>query len=357
MIGLRFLLGLFSARVLVALLGAVALLAIADLAETSRQLADQPDRLRLVLTVYGNLAPSLALQALPVALLLGVLLAVTDLARSGELVALRAAGAGPLRLILPALLLAGALCGAGILIADHVAPPGVARATQIQMESLGRMRSAWSPFHGERRWFAAEGGGLYHVAEVGDGGRILSEVTRYDHDDGRFTGLSKSARLVHDGDGWRAEDPRSWTFVPEDGEVLRLAPAFPQNIEAPAHFAGVAAHPEALPRRALAEATALRRAQGQPTLPFELEAQARWTFPLLGLGLTLLALGLALTVRLPATHVEAAAQAIGIAFVAWTVLALCRALGLAGMVAPAVAALLPVILPAGLGVALLVWRR
>ncbi len=355
MISWRMLTVTFATRMIFSLVGAVLLLAMADLAEMSRQLPGQENPLGLVLAVYGNLALSLALQALPIAVLLGILLSITDLARSGELLALRASGAGSLRLASPALLLALALAACGMLVADSLAPRGVKKATIIQMETLGRMRSAWSHFHVEHKWFAADGGGLYNVEEVDEEGRRLTGLWRYEHDGGRLTSVAHAGELAHDGLGWTGTSTIAWTFDPKDPTVLGVDDKLSVP-EEPAHFAGVAAHPEALTRLELRKAMELRRAQGQPIVPFALEAQARWTMPLLGLGLALLALGLGLA-RPPGTHVEAAAKAIAVAFAAWTLLSICRAMGLSGMISPGLAAFLPVILPAAVGAGLLVRGR
>ncbi|MFW5878418.1 MAG: LptF/LptG family permease [Myxococcota bacterium] len=352
----RLLAATYLSRILLALVGAVALLAVADMAETSRQLADHDEPLRLLLVIYGNLLPSLALQALPVAVLLGLLLAVTDLSRGRELLALHAAGAGSLRIALPALIIAVVLTGSGILIADRLAPPGVATATRVQMEELGRMRSSWSPFHGEHHWFRADGGGLYYVGEASENGKRLRKLRRYDHRDGRVTSLADVDELVWDGAGWQIEgEARVWRLEPEDGSRLRLHGNLPR-VEGPKRFARIRAHPEALSSSELEQAIELQRVQGRPTLPFELEAYGRWTMPLLCLALSLMALGLGLR-RPPSTPVEASATAIAIAFGTWTLLAVCRAMGHAGMLSPAPSAFVPVLVPALAGLALLIVRR
>ena len=235
----RMLLAVFASRIALALVGAVALLAMADMAETSRQLAEQDDPLRLLLIVYGNLLPSLTLQALPIAVLLGVLLALTDLARSRELLALRAAGASASRLALPALSIAALLAMVGLMIADHVAPVGVARATRVQMEELGRMRASWSPFHSRHSWFASGSGGLYNVGEVSSEGATLAEVWRYEHRGGRMTEISFTESVVHDGDDWSTSGLlRVWSLDPDDGKVVRLHREL-APIDSPARFAGV----------------------------------------------------------------------------------------------------------------------
>ncbi len=356
MIGWVSLTKLFGSRILLTLAGGTALLIMADLAEVSRQLAEQDNPLRTIVEVYGNLLPSLTLQALPVGVLLGVLLAITDLVRSRELLAWRAAGAGAAHLAAPALVISFVLSGVGLFVADQMAPLGVKRATDIQMRELGRMRSAWSPFHREHRWVVARDGGLYNVETITDGGRHLEGLTRYEYADGRLTAVTYVDEMEHDGKEWEPVSTTSWRFDPHDTGRIFVDTEPLRIPEKPSHFSGVDAHPEALTGSALQDAIALRKAQGQPALPFEMEARTRWTMPLMGLALAVLALGLGLVKRPPATHVEAAAVAIGIAFIAWTLLAICRALGLAGMISPTLAAFLPVVLPAAVGV-LLLWER
>ncbi len=354
MICWKMLLKVFGQRILLSLLAATLLLAMADMAEISQQLVEREDSLRLLLEIYTNLAPSLALQALPVAVLLGVFFSITDLARSRELLAFRAAGASSMLLAAPALVVSALLAGAALLLAEHVAPQGVERSTRLQMEELGRMRSAWSPFHRQERWFAAGGDGLYHAQLVREEGRQLTGLWRYDHFEGRLTGITHVDEVEHDGSRWVFGNITSWSLESDDALVM-LHSEIPE-LEDPSHFAGVGAHPEALTRQELRQAASLRKARGQPTLPFELEAQTRWTMPLLGLALTLVALGMGLRWP-PHTHVDAAARAIAVAFCVWTLLAVCRAMGLSGMLSPSIAAFLPVVGPAMLGLGLLGFRR
>ncbi|MDF1562241.1 MAG: LptF/LptG family permease [Deltaproteobacteria bacterium] len=357
MITFRHLFSGFLSRVALSLLAVVALLAVGDFAELASSILGRDDALALTLTIYGHKLPGIILQGLPIATLLGLLLTLADLERSRELLALEAAGSPPWRIAAPALVLALLVSGGGILLARDLAPTGQQAVVQLETRTLGRWTWTWTLFHKPRTFFKGSGGEIYEVQSVKAEGRHLEEVARYDASDGRLTRLARADRLRHVDGAWVATGARVWKLDPARPELLEAEEGgFPIG-PGPDHFQGVPGQPSELSVADLDRAIAYREAQGRPTLPLRLERHDRSARPMLTFGLSLLALGLGLGPRTPTSQVEAAGWSVVIAVGGWTLLATLRAMGLAGMLSPALTAWLPVLLPAALGAALFGFRR
>ncbi len=351
----RYLLRAYAARILGALLGAWVLLLVADLTDLGSALARRPEGLRLVLELYAKKTPWLLLQALPLAALLGVTLTVAAWARSRELVALRAAGAGPLRLALPALVLLAALSGGAAIAAAGPVPHLMKAVVHIQTRKLQRFTYAWTLAHKPRHWLVAPDGALLHVERVLDSGRRLEGLARLDFDGGHLRRLATAPRLEWDGARWTGPEGSVWTFT--DLERVRFEHGALALALDPRYFGGIPGLPEELTTAELDAAVALYAQQGRDTVALRVERASRPAMAFLPLAAGLLALGLCLGVRSPASPLEAAMGAVLTALVVWTALALARAAGLAGMVAPGVSAWTADLLAGVAGLALLLVGR
>lgn len=349
----RMLLRAFGARILAALVAALGLLVLADLTDLGPQLAAHTHPVLLGIDLYLHKAPGMALQALPLALLFGVLVTVSSLARSGELLALRGAGAGPLRIAGPAIVISAVLSGIAFWAASGPIPHLERKVTEIDVRNLGRWNYTWTIFHVRPRWYAGHHGTLYHVSRIEDGGRTLVDVTRYDASGDRFTRLATADRLTFEDGAWHGEGVRVWRFGKSPRKVSLTTGPMPISVT-PEVFAGLPGEPRELTSDELDRAIALRRRQGRPVTAMTVERQSRRAMPLLGTALVLLALGLTLRVRTPRSVVEIAVVGVAVAFAGWTLVALGRALGLSGMLSPGLAAWIPVALPGAGGLALLV---
>ena len=336
-----------GARVALALAGAAALLLVGDLAEMAPHLARHPKGWGLAFELYRYKLPGLVFQALPLAVLFGLLLTVADLARSRELDALRAAGAGPFFVAAPLLSLTALLVAVAIAAGVNLVPNAQRTATRISVGALGRYTYTWTVFHKRRRWYATPEGVLYHIGQIDQGGERLHDLSRFEFGSGRFVSHGAAQTGHFDGEQWLLEDAATWRFGPDDETTVALGP-FPLEV-APETFGGVLGQPEELNGRDLDAAIALRERQGRSTLRLELERHNRTAMPSLAFAMALLALGLSLGRSPPRTTVLAAGLGIGVAFGAWALLALFQALGMAGLVAPLHAAWAPVLLLGGAG--------
>ena len=173
----------------------------------------------LVFNYFTYFVPGALVLTLPFAAMIAAVLAVTLLARHGELTALKASGMSARRICLPIIFLTVLLCGALHLIDDRIAPETNRRAQSVKDLIQGRSPRTygWSP---GGRWTFGSDGRLYHY-------RL------FDPKDQRFQGLSvfrvdlAAARLLEqwfcvsarwNGHAWEAE--KGWyRAFPEPGST------------------------------------------------------------------------------------------------------------------------------------------
>ena len=173
----------------------------------------------LVFNYFAYFMPGALVLTLPFAVMIAAVLAVTLLARHGELTALKASGMSARRICLPIILITVSLCGGLHLIDDRIAPETNRRAQAVKDVIQGRTPRTygWSP---AGRWTFGGDGRLYHY-------RL------FDPQELRFQGLSvfrvdlAAARVLEqwfcasakwDGRAWVAEKGWYRTF-PEPGSV------------------------------------------------------------------------------------------------------------------------------------------
>jgi len=363
---------IYARRGLLALLAAVMLLGVGDFAELASSILGRADALAVTLLLYQAKFPTLLLQAMPLAILFGVLLGLAELQSNHELLALRAAGASDLRLALPAITLALIFGLVGGSLGGRLAPEGMRKAVSLQTRTLGRWTWTWTLFHKPRSFFLGREGEIYQVEEVQDAGRSLNGVTRYEFHDGRLADLYQSEKIEFVDGAWVSELGQHWRFAANGSathkasrdqaeEILSDASVGPPLYELaalplalrPEHFGGVLGQPDELSDAELAAALLAQKVAGRKTIALELERSDRGARPLFTLAVTLLALGLALRIRTPRSSVGAASLGIGVAFLSWILLAVFRALGLAALLSPAMAAFLPPLILGGTGALLL----
>jgi LPS export ABC transporter permease LptG/LPS export ABC transporter permease LptF len=146
----------------------------------------------LVLSYYQYFAPGVLPIVLPISCLVGAIVTFTLLARTSELVAIKASGVSMRRATLPVLLLTTFLCGLLFLVQDRIAPASNRKAQETRdliMKRAPRTHrvtatGAWT--------FGSQGSTLYHY-------RL------YDPDSEEFQGLSA---LTLDRERWRIVEHR-----------------------------------------------------------------------------------------------------------------------------------------------------
>ena len=130
----------------------------------------------LILEYFAFFIPGALVLTLPFAAMIASVLAVTVMARQGEVTALKASGMSARRICLPIFVLTLVLCGLLHLIDDRLSPETNRRAQAVKDKIEGRTPRTygWSP---GGRWTFGVDGRLYHY-------RLFDSVEQ------RFQGLS-----------------------------------------------------------------------------------------------------------------------------------------------------------------------
>lgn len=278
--------GKWSAIALVAIL---LLLQFVDLLERSEQFVARgmgpADMGRYALLRFAPLAQ----QALPVAALVGAMVAFSSLGRSREMTAIRAAGLSQWRIMTMALPVPIALSLAIMLLAEGATPPSQLRLAAWWEATEPRRDESGS----EPRWFRI-GGEVARAAAAGRDGRRLARVEILRRHDGRLVERLHATAAQFGPQGWTLEGATRQRIV-EGAPTIEVAPrlAWPTPLR-PADVAALFASPSAMPstaaaRRSLSELAPVNRGAA----PFATRLHRTAAEPLAPLVMLLLALPLA----------------------------------------------------------------
>ncbi|GAN60809.1 LptF/LptG family permease [Acetobacter cibinongensis] len=198
---LRYLSGALLSRVLLCGAVLVGLLEILALLEQTTPILQRHLGLHGILTYAGMRLPFLLAGALPLSLLIGALVMLTQMTLGSETAILQASGLSITRLykhLIPATLLVGVM---GVVLDDQVTP----RSEQALAAWWNRTDP--SPENGHSFWFH-EGQEVTRVAYVADGGNMLSGLDIYSRDqNGLLQDVIHAARADYTrANGWILHD-------------------------------------------------------------------------------------------------------------------------------------------------------
>lgn len=333
------------------LLGVVALIAMIDLTETTSRFGDVPGfTVPRALIIVALHVPPLLEQVLPFAVLLASMIVLVRLNRRYELVVARSVGVSAWQFLAP---VASASLLVGIVSLFTLNP--LAAATLRWEEALtAEMFGASAPAGEDRVWLRQAGeDGRYVIAAQSalPGGRGLRGVTFYEIDARGAMASRIDAPLARLNDGAWVLNAATRTRAGAPPEsVLRLTiptPIIPQTVAQRATAPEATAFP-ALPAR-IDELSRL----GLPTAPFSMQLHSLLTRPVLFVAMTLIAGTVSLRFARFGQARTVVLGGLGAAFALYVATVLVRAFGSAGMVAPVVAAWMPVLAALLLGTAIL----
>lgn len=286
----------------------------------------------------------LAVLLLPLALVVGIGLAHAYLSRGLEMRALAAAGIGAMRM-LPALLLCGLLTvAASAVLSEWVVPAAMRRQLQLDRR-LGWTDRAWR-FFMNRQWFLGEQGKIFRVSGRSRNGTSLRRAELFVLDEHFHIVERVVAERVHYRRGrWRAQRVRRWRFSGGKVETLPVvngvALDWPEN---PERFRPLWGRPQQKSLAELYETSRLLEERGARATSYRLEMHLRFTFPLLGVLLVLLAFPFQ-TLPFRRRSVSGALfEAVILVMGTWLVVATCTAAVGGGLLEPWLGAWLPVML-------------
>lgn len=242
-------------------------------------------------------------QLVPVAVVLGLVVATTQLARSGELLGLLALGTSPRRVGAPFVAVALVATGASVLGAEQVLPPLARLEARLRAHATRRVDARTRAYRDAPRWFRVGEAILYLPRAGGDDDDCFRGATVYLRRQGRLQAVHVAEALARGGAGACSSGPAPAdpaASPPADGWRLRGAQGYAARpgtfVEAP-QLGGL---PRELHRthgppgeHGGAELRALirrREAAGLASRGHRLEAQHRRAQPALGLCWVALAL-------------------------------------------------------------------
>ncbi len=246
----RYVARLFAGRFVVALVGFAGVVELLDLLENATDMAARGDGgLGAVATYAGFRLPLIVLQLVPIAALVGALLALARLGSSFEVVAAKAAGRSYYRLLAGLMPVALVIALGHFALGELVAPPAD-RALRVWLE-----RTAEPDDDQDRVWVRLKDG-IVSFAGVAPDGAWLNAPLVIERDASGAVIARTDARAAEHAAGWVLHDA---VRVTADGDVTRAARLAWPTSAVPDDFAGLAQPAEAYGLAELAELIAATR--------------------------------------------------------------------------------------------------
>ncbi len=330
----------YVSRKFLALLGLVlaALAAAAFLITFFERLGDALERSKppgLVLRYAAARLPELLAFLLPAAVLAAALLALGVLTRTNEAAAMRSCGVSAYRTALPVLVLAAAAGGLAFLVQERVVPAAHARSEAARSAILDLAPRRYSYLN--RHWVLGRSGDrVFHFDYFEPGSATFSRLSVYDLDAVRWTLLRRSfaERASFEGDALQASGGWTRAFDPGDG------PRFSRTVESRIDAAGEKSaflepwkEPQQMTFGELRRAAAEVRGLGFPASRLRTALALRTALPFASLVMALLAVPFGFRMGRKGT-LAGLGLGVALAMAYWGVFALCRGLGVAGVLTP-----------------------
>ncbi|MBD3335286.1 MAG: LPS export ABC transporter permease LptG [Candidatus Eisenbacteria bacterium] len=318
----------------------IGIFVIVDLFEKIDVFVDHQTPLPLIVQYYGLGLPLVIVQVIPVAVLLGAILALGQLKKWGELTAMQICGVTPLRIISPLLAAGAVLSVAGLILGEQVTP-----ATTRMQEELydDRIRERRNPNEASRSdlVFLGRGGRIYLAKSYHAPTRTLRRVSVQHPRRGE---QELEWRLDAQTGSWRDGE---WVFY--EGFVRRFAgqeetgTAFHRYVdtrllEQPEDFARPQGDPLYMSRETLRRYIRRLREGGGRVLKYEVDYHIRGSFPFSSLVMALLGSVLSLRSRRGSSVALGVGISLFLGFAYFAFIRLGQALGYHGTLPPAMAA-------------------
>ncbi len=287
-----------------------------------------------IFAYFAFKVPFIITQGLPVATLLGTLIALGILKRNHELIAMEASGIHRITYIKPIIFTALLFSLAHFLFAESVARTLNQYSEAIWQENVVE-RGRPASFSHENVWYHGKGT-IYQIRIYDPTAHLMEKVTLYFMDDHfQLKGRIDARRISWTGSGWVAEDGLELIFTEEGTKQNIFSRKELLLHETPKDFSSLETMPEELNWVQLHRYTRKIQGEGFNALPYEVELHMRVAFPLTTFIFTLLALGIALRHRIQGGVPANIVVALLIALVYLAVLHMGSGLATAGVLSPA----------------------
>jgi lipopolysaccharide export system permease protein len=219
--------------------------------------------------------PGLAYELLPIAALLGALLALGSLAERGELAVVRAAGVSKGRLI-RSVMKAGLLLTLGAALVGEVVYPGSERLSRSQRSAAIEDRVGSVTKHG---FWARDGRSFVNIKGLAEHDRYRN-IDIFEFDDGRELRVASHAEEARYIDGqWQLLELTQTRFEPDGVTTLKLPKASWSSVLDPELIGMVALKPEILSIYELARYVRFGKENGQNVQRWEHALWTKLTYP------------------------------------------------------------------------------
>jgi lipopolysaccharide export system permease protein len=347
--------------VLYLLLGLVTFMGIylvVDLFEKIDIFVDHKASATLILTYYLYNLPVIAIQVLPVAMLLGAILSFGQMRKLNEITAMQSCGCSPLRITLPLLVLALAITLGAYVVSEEVVPGSYERQQETLDVKIKKKRPS-RKLGRSKIHYMGRGGRVYVAKQFQPNPPIMIDVSvqQFRAEDGKqrlHRRVDASRARWQDG-AWQMENG----FLRLFAAGTEVATEFHKYMdsryeEEPDEFARPESDPFHMNRRDLRDYIRRIREGGAQVHQYEVDYHLRAAFPLANLIMVLL--GTCLSLRIVRGTVALGfGISISLGFAYYGFLRVGQALGYTGQVPPLLAAWLGNIVFGG-GGGFLFWR-
>jgi len=306
--------------------------------------------LSLALKYFLLKFPLVAQQAAPMGVLMGTLITLGIIARNNELTALKASGASPLLVAGPIILVALLMSLMDFALAEYVVPLTSTRANYIWFVKV-KNRPAPSSFTHEKIWYKS-GQTLYNIRVLHAKRQMMEGVTIYMFD--------RNFQLVNRLDARRGQwDGEAWIF--SDGVFLHRTADGNYSMEQfrqrrlelnerPESFQHLVKSPEEMTLTELGRYVAKIKSEGYDATRYRVDFHSKIAFPFTSVVMAFLGIGVALYQGKRGGIAVGVAVSVALAFVYILIFQFVLAIGYAGNLHPLLAAWVPNIFFAMMGI-------
>jgi len=208
------------------------------------------------------------------------------LARSGELMAMQAAGLGPVRILMPCFLVTLFVCGIGMVGAEWGVPWGLKEADKIRMRHMHRHSALTRYYNRRTHWFKSKDLVL-HLPSVDAETGVFFKPSIYDMQDGKIREVIEADTMKQMNGHWLLNEVsiyRSDGIPFEQRDELE----FEMNVSS-RDLIDVTGNPRLVTRGELGELIERRSQAGFDSSLHQVELHQRIAFPMIAFWLFLLA--------------------------------------------------------------------
>lgn len=323
-----------------------------DFVELMRRAGDATGasaRLMAQLALYRT--PSIAEQILPFAVLFGSMATLLILSRKLELVIARSAGISAWQFLQPGILVAGLIGLVSVTLYNPLAAELKQRAAALEASIFARQGKVSVGSDLWLRQSSVDGQSIIRAASSLDGGRRLAQVTFFTFEpNGAFRERAEAREAILQHGYWELKDARVLSAIEEPQSYDSFLIATNLEVE---QVRQSFTPPESVPFWELDSVIERTERAGLDATRYRLHQLSLYARPLLLIAMALVAASVSLRFFRFGGVAKMVLAGVSAGFVLYVATELTGDLGAAGVIRPAVAAWLPAVLGAALGVLVL----